>query len=234
MRTCLNFLTIGKQQYLIRRYYFIFTGKELLKLKQDTRETSKSAYAIGTFENLNTQWVKFLEFCVYFGLKAFPATTLVLVWYAQFLSRSLKAHSSIVGYLSGVKTLHTLLKYSISGFNGLLLKMTLKGLRRNNQHIICRAQPMTPSILQQLHASLNHNDPIHAIFWGICIFAFLLLFRKSNLVPTKVFSFDGRKQLRHGDCVINNNSSQVTVGIRWAKNHQLSLFQHWQDQFSVQ
>ena len=119
-----------------RIFSLSFTGLELLNLQQQAKETLKNAYAIGTFENLNTQWVKYLDFCIYFGLLAFPATTLVLVWYAQFLSKKLKAHSSLVSYLSGVKTLHTLLKFHTVGFNGILLKMTLRGLRRTNKHIV--------------------------------------------------------------------------------------------------
>ena len=201
-------------------YTILFAVKELEQLKKDARNTLQSAYALGTFDNLHTQWVKFLRFCVYFQLIPFPASTMVLVWYAQFLSRTHKSHASVVSYLSGVKTLHILLNQSIRGFAGFLLKMTLRGLRRTNTHVVKRAKPMTPTLLRQIHAVLNHNNPIHAIFWGICILAFLLLFRKSNLVPDKVNEFNGEKQLRHGDCVIDRARNRVIVGIRWAKNQQ--------------
>ena len=73
---------------------------------------------------------------------------------------------------------------------------------------------MTPSLLRMIHAQLNHNDPIDAIFWGICLYAFLLLFRKSNLVPTKVDGFNCRQQLRHADCVMDPMGKKVTVGVR--------------------
>ena len=119
-----------------------------MQLQQDARRMLRSAYATGTFENLNTQWVKFLTFCVEYDLWPFPATTMVLVWYAQYLSRHLKAHASIVAYMSGVKTLHTLLNFSSSGFQGFLLKLTLRGLHRNNTHIVSRALPMTPALLR--------------------------------------------------------------------------------------
>ena len=108
---------------------------------------------------------------MYFDLSPFPASTYVLVWYSQYLTRYLKAHSSIVSYLSGVKTLHTLLGYSIHGFHGFLLKLTLRGLRRDNTHVVVRARPMTPSILRKIFYNLDHSNPIHAIFgeyafWG--------------------------------------------------------------------
>ena len=135
----------------------------------EARQTLRNAYAGGTYDNLNTQWVKYLEFCVYFELAPFPASTLILVWYTQYLSRTMKAHGTIVGYLAGVKTLHTLLNFSVSGFHGFLFKLTLHGLRQTNDHIVKRARPITPAILRLIHNSLDHGNPVHTIFWGICI-----------------------------------------------------------------
>ena len=79
---------------------------------------------------------------------------------------------------------------------------------------------MMPALLRKIYAQLDHDDPVHAIFWGICLYAFLLLFRKSNLVPNTVEEFDGRRQLWHADCVVDHIDRKVTVGIRWSKNHQ--------------
>ena len=202
--------------------HILFAGIELLQLQKEARRSLRSAFAEGTYQNLNIQWVKFLKFCVYFELKPFPASTVVLVWYAQYLTRSLKAHASVVAYLSGIKMLHTLLNFPVSGFHGFLLKLTLRGLRRDNQHIVHRANPITPNILKLIHSKLNHDDAEQAIFWGITILAFLLLFRKSNLVPDTVFRFDGGKQLRHIDVVDDSENSRLVVGIRWAKNHQFT------------
>ena len=186
----------------------------------EARQTLRSAFALGSFENLSIQRVKFLSFCVYFQLVPLPATTLVLVWYAQYLSKKFKVHGSIIQYLSGVKTLHTLLDYSMAGFGGILLKLTLRGLRCNNQHIVRRARPMTPALLKAIHTELNLQNPLRVVFWGVSVLAFLLLFRKSNLVPTLTHGFNGKKQLRHADCYIDYKLRRVIVGIRWAKNHQ--------------
>ena len=81
---------------------------------------------------------------------------------------------------------------------------------------------MTPRILRLIHSSLNHDNPVHVVFWGICLLAFPLLFRKSNLIPTKVHGFNPKQQLRHEDCFLDFNNEKVVVGIRWAKNHQFS------------
>ena len=88
------------------------------------------AFATGTWTNLLTQWVRYLHFCLSFNLIAFPAQDAVLSWYARFLAYKFKLHSSVVNYLSGVKTLHLLLDFDISSFTGFLLKLTIKGVRK--------------------------------------------------------------------------------------------------------
>ena len=77
------------------------------------------AFATGTWTNLLSQWVRYLHFCLSFNLIAFPAQDAVLSWYARFLAYKFKSHSSVVNYLSGVKTLHLLLDFDISGFTSL-------------------------------------------------------------------------------------------------------------------
>ena len=193
-----------------------------MQLQREARLSLRKAYALGTFQNLNVQWVKYLKFCIYFEIRPFPASTVVLVWYSQFLTRSLKAHASIVAYLAGVKTLHVLLNFSIAGFHGFLLKLMLRGSRRNSTHVVHRAYLITPSILKMLHGSVNHDDPEQVVFWGIALLAFLLLFRKLNLVPDTVFGYDPHRQLRHADVWIEEARHRVVVGIRWAKNHQFT------------
>ena len=187
-------------------------------MKVDAKQTQRMAYELGTYNNYYVQWVKYLKFCVYFSLQAFLATTSILVWYTQYISRSLKVHRSILAALAGVKKLHEFLGMDTQGFHGFFLKITLLGLRKTNQHVVKQARPVTPSILKKIHLVTNHQDPVEAVFWGCSLLGFLLLFRKSNLVPDTINGFNGNKQLRHGDCVITD--TKVIVGIRWAKNEQ--------------
>ena len=120
--------------------------------------------------------------------------------------------------MAGAKKLHTFLGHSTHGFNGVMLQLTLQGLRRGNEHIIKRALPMTPAILKLVHSKLDHTNSNDVVFWGACLLAFFLLFRKSNLLPNTQNGFNPRKQLKFGDCV--QMQEQVVVGIRWAKNEQ--------------
>ena len=191
---------------------------DLRDIINDTRKSQSAAFAPGTMENLYIQWVKFLTFCISFGLPAFPASAAVLAWYAQYLSYSFKAHESIVNYLSGAKTLHNLLDVDTSGFSGFILKMTLRGLRRTNQYVTKQALAITPEILHQLYYTLDHNNGDDATFWAACLLMFFLLLRKSNAVADTLKSADSAKLLCRQD--IEWNSESVFVTLRWSKTNQ--------------
>ena len=197
-----------------------FADEQLALLKQETIRSQRKAFAEGTFDNHLCQWVTYLEFCVFFQLVAFPANALVVAWYAQFLTRRLKSHGALLSYISGVKKLHQMLGYSIKSFKHFILKITLMGLKRSNEHVVVQAPPITPKLLEQMHAQLNFTLEEDVVFWAAAILAFFLLFRKSNLLPDTKWGFDKAKQLRRKDLLFTKD--KVIVGIRWAKNHQFT------------
>ena len=168
----------------------LIVGLELAQLQRDARKTQARAFADGTVNNYCVQWVKYLKFCLYFGLFPFPASMTMLVWFTQFLSRKLKVHGSILAGILGTRKLHELLGFHTEGFDGFFLKLTLKGLRRLNLHVVKRAKLVTPTILKHIYQVTNHEDLLEMVFWACSLLAFLLLFRKSNLVPDLVNGFD--------------------------------------------
>ena len=82
-------------------------------------------------------------FCLHFHLCFLPTSTLTLRLYAQFLSRSFKSVDSIRNYISGIKTLHSLVGLDTSHFSDFILSLTLRGLARLNPHTPKRAEPIT-------------------------------------------------------------------------------------------
>ena len=189
--------------------------------------SQKAAFAPGTMENLLCQWVKFILFCIHFGLVALPASTEVLTSYAQHLSCHFKAYGSVVNYLAGVKTLHKLLHFSTIGFLGFELRLTMKGLKRLNKYTTRQAIAMTPLILKEMTSKLNMQCPVDSTFWAASLVVFFLLLRKSNLVPTSLTSFDPFKQLSRQDFEWRHD--RVLVTLRRTKTNQFG--QH--DMFSL-
>ena len=176
------------------------------------------AFATGTWTNLLTQWVRYLHFCLSFNLIAFPAQDTVLSWYARFLAYKFKLHSSVVNYLSGVKTLHLLLDFDISSFTGFLLKLTIKGVRKGLNYEPRQALAMNPVILHHIYQTLNLNCGDDATFWVLCLVSFFLLLHKSNVVIDSLTDFDINKLLCREDISFHNNGVWVTL--RWSKTNQ--------------
>ena len=199
-------------------YYFVLVDAELLELKSGLRLSKRAAFAKGTSKNLNIQWRAFLLFCIYFDLQWLPTNVDVLCLYAQFLSKTFKATSSINNYISGVKLFHILLDTPCPAFGNIELKMAVRGIGRLNPHCPRQASPIDPHILLKINSKLDLSNPIHATFWGLFLTAFFTWSRKSNLVVTGSDKFDPDKQLCRHDIIMGSNG--VLVQFRWTKTIQ--------------
>ena len=187
-------------------------------LKKDLNISRRSAYAEGTVKNLKTQWETFLNFCLYFGLAYLPVNTEVLCLYAQFLSRTFDSTQSIRNYISGIKTMHYILGYSIDNINNFLLNLSLKGMARLKPHCIKQALPITPNMLLQIYSFMNMSDPNDAVYWCLFLFAFYLFARKSNLVPTSKKDLKSNKFLLRKSVSVEEEYLLVTMN--WSKTIQ--------------
>ena len=151
---------------------------------------------------------------------SFPASGETLVLFMQYIANRVKSSKTVLQYLSAVRKLHQLLGKSLRGFTYYPLTLIKLGLNRMTSHVTSQALPMTPELLEKIYPMLDFSQEKDAVFWCICVFAFFLLFRKSNLIPDKKFEFDESKQLKWSDLVFNGYN--IVVGIRWAKNEQFN------------
>ncbi|XP_060578252.1 uncharacterized protein LOC132735327 [Ruditapes philippinarum] len=187
-------------------------------LKHDLMLSNKQAYAEGTWKNLKIQWEAFLLFCTYFHLVSLPVSTETLQLYAQFLSRSMKSVDSIRNYISGVKTMHLLLGASVEHINNFLLNLSLKGISKQKLYLHKQATPITPEILLSIFKCLDFTQVDNVVFWCLFLFAFFLLARKSNLVPTNLRDLQNPKFLLRKDIV--NLGTYLLVKMKWSKTIQ--------------
>ena len=142
---------------------------------------------------------------------------ITLSWYVQYLSYTFESHASVVNYLSGVKTLHVLLNASLQGFSGLLVRLTVRGLRKDLQCYPKQALAINPVILNRMYFTLNHDDPLDATFWALSLVSFFLLFRKSNTVADTLTQ-NTDHMLHRQDLTFRK--SDVLVLVRWSKTNQ--------------
>ena len=157
-------------------------------------------------------------FCLYFSFQPLPASVECVCLFAQFLSRSFKAISSVQNYISGVRTLHALLEVPFSAASSIELKLTLRGLKRMKPHMVREAAPLSPMILHKIHGLLDLRKPFDATMWALLLVSFFTLSRKSNLVVTGGRPFDKNKQLCRSDILVCNKG--LLVQFRWSKTNQ--------------
>ena len=179
-------------------------------------KSRRAAFATGSRCNLVTQWKSFIIFCSHFDLIWLPTTSLVLSLYAQFLSRTFQAPSSIRNYISGIKTLHCLLELPTDIFHVLELRLAVRGISRLNPHCPKRASPITPAILHKIYSILDLSIPSHTVFWSLFLLAFFTLSRKSNLVTSG--KKHSSKQVSRGDIQLGTNG--LMVNFNWTKTIQ--------------
>ena len=134
------------------------------------------------------------------------------------LSRSFKTVESIRNYLNGVKLMHLFTAHPYPDFTSFDLKLALRGLKRLNPHCPKQALPITPPILLQFFKFLDMRSPADATYWCLFLFAFFLMLRKSNLVPSSTKKFDPATMLSRGDIVVHRDI--LVVFIRWSKTNQ--------------
>ena len=178
----------------------------------------RSAFAEGSLKNLHIQWQTFFIFCEYFKLPVLPASVKTLCAFAQFLSRSFKSVNSIKNYLSGIKTLHTLLDLNYPSDELIHLRLLLRGLARIKSHVPKKALPITPNILLDMLQFLNFEKVIDVVFWAIFLVMFFLMSRKSNMLPNSVSDFDPEKHLTREDISIHDD--KLIVHFKWSKTRQ--------------
>ena len=138
--------------------------------------------------------------------------------FAQFLSRSFKAVTSIQNYISGARTLHALLDMPFPVTDNIELKLTLKALKRLKPHATRQAAPLSPHILCRVHGLLDLSAPFDATLWSLLLLAFFTLSRKSNLVVTVQKAFDMNRQSCRWDVLIGEK--RLLLQFRWSKTNQ--------------
>ena len=182
-------------------------------------QSQKRAFGEKTFLNYVSYWVKFLQFCLCCRMVALPASGETLMCFLQSVANRVKSFQTVRAYSSAVRKLHQLVGVTLRGFSYYPLTLMMDGIKRGCQHIKQQARPITPKLLLIIHNRLDFSKEDDCIFWCVCLFAFYLLFRKSNLLPDKQFSFNPDMQLKWEDLVFTGKN--IVVGIRWAKNHQI-------------
>lgn len=148
----------------------------------EVQSSKRNAFATGTYSNLFTQFRTYFAYCVYFHRKPLPASANTLCGYVQFLSRAIQP-PSIRNYLSGVKTLHSLLGFKYEFSDDFQLQLVLRGISRMNPHVPRRAKPITPQILTSVYHHMDKDSSLQRAVWACCLTLFFTMTRLGSILP---------------------------------------------------
>ena len=149
---------------------------------RDVQVSKQHAFAKATYSNLHTQFRIYFAFCVYFHRRPLPASLHTLCGYVQFLSRALKP-PTIRNYLSGVKTLHSLLGHKYQFSEDFHLQLVLRGISRLNPHVPRRAVPVSPDILRSIYYHMDHDSSLQQSVWACSLVLFYTMSRLGSILP---------------------------------------------------
>ena len=100
--------------------------------------------------------------------------------------------------------------------NVLQLKLLLRGIAREKQHIPRKAEPVSPTILLDMYPYLKLSKYFDVAWWSAVLLMFFLMARKSNLFPDSIKTFDSKKQLLRRDITLKDDL--LIVNIKWSKH----------------
>ena len=155
---------------------------ELEELDREVSATVGQAWAVNTLKTRNSQWSKYLTFCIDMGLKALPADPSTVSRFLVFLARSCK-FSTINNYLSAINVLHKFYGHGIDYRQYYLIQLILKGLKRQLGTQLDQSRPFSKNQLIAMYATLDLTNDMDIILWSALIFSFRTLLRKSNVLP---------------------------------------------------
>ena len=109
---------------------FLVAGKELRDLRRELASSKQAAFVVGMSRTCWFSGRVFLLFCLYFKFEPSPASDESVCLFAQFLSQTFEAVSSIQNHISGLRTLHALLELPFTAAGSIDLKQTLKAFKK--------------------------------------------------------------------------------------------------------
>ena len=151
-----------------------------------------------------------------FDVNPFPVVEWNCVRFATYLSFWLKSVHSIKNYVSGICIINDINGYPTCK-RGVIYTNAIRGLRRQLQHQVRQAKPMTREILQQIVRVVDTSDDKQLAIWVAMLFGFNLFLRKSNLVPEQRMH-DTKFQLSRRD--IKYHKGVMVMHIKWSKTSQ--------------
>lgn len=180
-------------------------------------QLTRGGPAPGSWNNLVTHSKKYQKFCQLLHIAPFPISEQNFCRYMAYLTFSLTSADSVLSYLSGVKKLHAYARVPMPHLSP-YVDTVFSGIKRSLAYQIHQAEPVTPQILKQISASVDHSDCKQVVCFTALVVGFYLFLRASNLTTWTQTSFNPERNLSRGD--IRLSPDLALIEIKWSKTIQ--------------
>lgn len=141
----------------------------------------RSAWAESTLKTRNSQWKRYIDFCVSNELDYLPGDVITIARFLVYLGNTCK-YTTCNNYLSAVITLHKFFGFTPHFRESFVLQLVLKGLGRRLGKAVDQKIGLNPSQLISIFDVLDLSDVNVITKWAALILSFRTLLRKSNIV----------------------------------------------------
>ena len=161
--------------------FYLISDQQQLRRAATLRR--QRAFRPGTRANQESHILLFLAFVFNFGFTDFPATTDILLMFAEFLLHGFRAPKSATNALSSVRTFHLQYGFSTDGFDHHHLALWRRALPLTRRHTPSPAPALPLELLGRLCRAAGELGSIGIAFAALLATTFFSLARLSSLVP---------------------------------------------------
>ena len=163
---------------------------------------------------------RYFQFCSTNHLNALPASEQCLCQFVVYLALEGLAHTTIKGYLSGIRHLHLENYWPNPNISAMAcLEQVLKGIKalqaRSKGNSTPRL-PMTPELLSRIRgvwANAPHH-PDHVMLWAASLLCFFDLIRAGEMTVSSDSSYDVGVHLNFTDVAVDSYDNPKVVKVR--------------------
>lgn len=157
----------------------------MVKLDTQVEMILRSAWAESTLKTRNSQWKRFIEFCLSNDLVAVPSEVTTVARFLVSLAKNC-CYTTCNNYLSAVVTLHKFFGYDYSFRECFVIKLVMQGLACYLGKGVNQKAGLTPEQFMRIYDLLDFSNLNTITKWAAIMLSFRSLLRKSNILPTKV------------------------------------------------
>lgn len=140
-----------------------------------------SAWSVNTVSTRTSQWKRFFNFCIKYGLTPLPASSRTVARFLSDLALTCK-YNTLINYLSSITTMHRFYGFQPEFRDSFYLSMTVCGIKIRLGNEVRQKVALTPHELLNMYLFVALGDPFQRACWTSIIFSFRTLLRKSHFL----------------------------------------------------